>query len=373
MISGFIPGIHSNTISSILYNSDFLPQYLPYIIVAAAGVHTVLSFLPSMFFGIPEENTIVSVLPSQKMVLEGKAYTAMNVIVISFLCSLFLSILLLPLSFVMFTYLYSIIDGYMLYFLILASIILVLSENNDELKGLALIVFIMAGLLGLITINSPVKEPLFPIFTGLFAISTLIDSTLSRRAPSKQTETKVELNFIFPIILGVVFGFLADLFPGIASPAQVAVFASPLLLVQPIFYLAFTASMAVSHTVFAFASLITISKARVGALIYLDNIVNIDISNFLPYLIIFTISVIIGCAIILIISRKVSGLFNFNFSNIHPYLIVYLTLLVFVISGWLGIMVLICSTMIGYLPLVFGVKRVHVMGAIIIPTMVFLI
>lgn len=58
IFSGLIPGVHANTISSILVQLNLDPVFLSFIIIGAIGTHTILSFLPAIFLGIPDDQTV---------------------------------------------------------------------------------------------------------------------------------------------------------------------------------------------------------------------------------------------------------------------------------------------------------------------------
>ncbi len=371
--SGFVPGIHSNTISAILMEMNLDPVSLSYIIIAGLGAHTLISFVPAIFFGVPEDSTYISVLPGQKLVLEGKGLVAIKLVILSSLISMSISLALFPVVLFLFPTVFNFISPYLIFVLILASCFMILSEKDLKKVIFALFIFILAGALGYLTINAPIKEPLFPIFTGLFAFSTLIATLWSKPKIPEQIIKKIEFNFWIALLAGIFLGFMADLFPGIATPAQLAVFASPLLLKCPKKYLVFTSSLAVSHIIFAFASLGTIGKARVGALSYVSQLIEPSLDNLIPLMFGFILSVCLASVLLLLIYKKLKYLFQIDTQKLYIALLIYLTFLVFVISGPLGIATLVAGTAIGSLPLFLGVKRVHVMGVIIIPSILILI
>ncbi|MFA5382022.1 MAG: tripartite tricarboxylate transporter permease [Candidatus Micrarchaeia archaeon] len=373
VFSGFIPGIHSNTISTLLMETNLDPMSLCFIIIAGLGAHTLISFVPAIFLGVPEDSTYISALPGQKLVLEGEGLNAVKLIIISCLISSFISLCLFPIVLILFPITFNFIYPYLIFILIFASCFMIVSERSIKKILYASLVFIMAGVLGCITINAPIKEPLFPIFTGLFAFSTLIATLWTKPKILKQINKKIEFNFWIPLLAGIILGFIADLFPGIATPAQLAVFVSPLLLACPKKYLVFTSSLAISHIVFAFASLPTIGKARIGALNYVSQLIEPSLNNLLPLMFIFILSICLASILLLLIYKKFEYIFRINTQHLYLCLILYLAVMVFLISGPLGIATLIAGTAIGSLPLFFNIKRVHVMGVIIIPSILMLI
>jgi TctA family transporter len=92
-----IPGLHVNTLSLVLVSAFPLleppvqglcasfsldpwlaPLLLSCTIVSAAVTHSFLDFLPSLFLGVPEEGTVISVLPGHRLLLEGRAMDAVR-------------------------------------------------------------------------------------------------------------------------------------------------------------------------------------------------------------------------------------------------------------------------------------------------------
>ncbi|MEM2974568.1 MAG: tripartite tricarboxylate transporter permease, partial [Candidatus Micrarchaeia archaeon] len=122
-ISGILPGIHSNTIAQIFDSITLNPVLMGVAIVAASSVYTIISFLPSIFLCVPESSTILSVLPGQKMLREGKGLYAVYISSFSALIALIISIILLPLFFVLIPTTYLIIRSFMAFLLALICLV----------------------------------------------------------------------------------------------------------------------------------------------------------------------------------------------------------------------------------------------------------
>ena len=371
IFSGLVPGVHSNTITSILVQLSIDPSFLGFIIIATLAGHTVFEFLPAIFLGIPDENTVVSVLPGQRMLLQGRSAEAIRTCAFSLLLSTLLSLMLFPLSLVLFPLLFSFVEPLMLPFLLAASLFLLLTEKEVQKIAFASLIFLLSGTFGFFVLNSPVKDPLFPAFTGLFAMSSLIASVRTKQELPEQKDRPFNFDFLKFVAAGVVLGMLADLFPGISAPAQIAVFASAFLVFgEPRHYLALVSSIAASHAIFGFSSLIAINKARMGALVALRDVVEISLPTALPYIAAFALVVGLASLALLFFSRRAKELVKVNFTHFNLVLIFYILGLVLIICGPAGIIILAASTAIGSLPLFLGVRRTHVMGLIIVPSII---
>ncbi len=368
ILSGLIPGVHANTIATVLTQSGLDSSILPALILGALGSHIIVSYFPAVFLSIPEEGTYVSVLPAHRMTLRGKGLEALRICVISILLSSSLSFFLLPVSVLLFPFLSSLIQPAMPVALILAAAFLIFSEK--EKIPHALLVFLLSGVLGYLALNSTINEPLFPLFTGLFAISALIMGTKNRDVPEKQEDRLLKLNFKKFILLGILLGFIADLFPGIGSPAQVAVFASAFVAMKSREFLALTSSIASSHVVFAIASMVILGRARVGALAAAGSIAEFTAQD-IPFMAgILMLSLGMGAIFLIAVSRLAGPILRANFLAINSVIAAFLLFTVALLSGPLGLLVLATATAIGLSPMLFGVKRIHVMGAILLPTII---
>ena len=58
--------------------------------------HTFLDFIPSIFLGVPEAETALSILPGHKMVLKGYAFEAIKFTTIGSFLSVIVTLFLFP-------------------------------------------------------------------------------------------------------------------------------------------------------------------------------------------------------------------------------------------------------------------------------------
>ena len=84
-ISGIIPGVHSNTVAGCVAGASgpllvlFGPEGLAAAIVATMVTHTFLDAIPSTFLGVPDPDTVLSVLPAHRLCLAGHGEEAVRV------------------------------------------------------------------------------------------------------------------------------------------------------------------------------------------------------------------------------------------------------------------------------------------------------
>ncbi len=367
LIIGLIPGLHSNTIISFLYSLGIPSEIFPIFIITLFGAYSVSSFIPSIFFGIPDDSSILTVLPGQKLVKEGKGFLALKTVLFSVLFASLISVALFPFSLSIFPFLYSLIKPHMFYILILLSSILILKTKNPIYS---LIIFLISGLLGYSTFSLKLEDPFLPLFTGMFAIAAMFAYKKTKLPPQK--DSPLDLSIFKYIVLGVIGGFLADLIPGVSSPSQVAAFISLFLPITSLGYLATISSVSISEAIFALSTTASINKSRIGAIVWLNDFSDVAI-NPLPYLTLFLFSVLITCFILYKLRSKISILTSIDFSKFNLYLIFYLSILVYFIDGIMGLVVFFAATLLGYITLILKVERTMLMGTIILPTILFLL
>ncbi len=384
IITGLIPGIHINLISILLLSvSGYFLVYVNKIslgvfIIAMAVTHSFLDSIPSIFLGAPDADQALNVLPGHKLLMEGKGFEAIKLTVIGSLICLILTIMLIPVTIPILPTLYNFINPYIGWILLFVSIYMILRNNGISKKLWSFFVFVLSGILGIIVLNFPnLSQPLFPMLSGMFGISTLLLSLNDQVSIPIQTfEETIILKKIkgFKAIMAAVFsGSLTGIFPGLGS-AQAAIIAVEIVGNVGIYaFMVLIGGINTVNFVFSLATLFSLEKARNGAIIVVKEIVEkINMSE----LIIFLCTALIAGGIATILALKVSKIFakiitKLNYKKMCISIISLIFILVILISGIWGISVLIISTAIGMIPALVGVGRNNAMGCLMIPVIIF--
>jgi putative membrane protein len=122
----------------------------------------------------------------------------------------------------------------------------------------------------------------------------------------------------------------------------------------------------------SFITLYLINKARTGAASTIQQIMQIT-----PKDLIFIIAaVIIAAAISILITSKISKFFakkihKINYSKISFVVLLFLIIIITIFSGFLGFFILTISTILGLTCIYTGIRRGFLMGALLIPTILF--
>ena len=380
IFTGLIPGIHINLVAiSTLTLTPFLLNYLDPItiavfIISMAITHSFLDFIPSIFLGAPETETALSVLPGHKLLLEGKAYEAIKLTVIGSLCGLIIAISLVPFFLITLWKIYSTIKEYIAYLLIFTSLLLII---KDKQKHWALITFSMAGALGISVLRLvTLKQPLFPLLSGLFGTSALLLSYSQKTKIPKQEITQTNLKkktIIKSLISSLIAGSICSFMPGL-GPAQAAILGSQLLgKIKERGFLILVGSLGIIDIIISFVTLYTLNRARNGAIVAVSQIV--ETFNF-NHLLIFLGSSLIAGAIATVLALQFGKIFSkiitkINYQKLCLIIISLITVLVLFFSGPLGLFVLFISTMVGLIPQLTNTGRNHLMGCLILPVIIF--
>ena len=386
ILTGLIPGIHINLVGVFLISlaASFLsflnPIYFVVFIVAMAITHTFVDFIPSIFLGCPDTDTELSILPGHDLLKKGRGYEAITLTTYGSLAAIFILILLaFPVANLLerfYDFLKILIPG----LLILISFFLISSEK--KMKN-ALVAFLLTGLLGSILLigDLGVKEPLLPLLTGLFGGSMLIISIRDKISIPKQKISKTKTKLFKPLLGATIASPLCSFLPGLGS-GQAAIIGNSISNLfsrnknVEVDKKGFLVLLGATNTLvmgFSFIALYAIARTRTGATVALQEIIGILSKEIL----------ILSLAVILIsgiasffITIKLAKFFSTKIANINYTLLCELTLIVlvvivFLVSGFLGVLVLAASTATGIYCISLGVRRTNMMGCLLIPVIIF--
>jgi putative membrane protein len=375
IFTGLSPGIHVNLVSVLMLSISGVvldlisPLAVAVIIVAMAVTHTFLDTIPSIFLGAPEESTAMSILPGHRYLLQGRAFEAVQLALIGALGGLILSLLFLPLFLLVTKGLYSWLQPFIGWILLVLCGFMILREGN---KLWALTLFMISGCLGLIVFALPVKEPLFPLFSGMFGVSMLISSLRQKVNIPKQEFTNVEENEKWKAMPCAVFvGWIASFMPGL-GPAQAAVIGSLLVKLEEKGFMILVGGLSTVNMVLSLVSFYELDKARNGAIVVVSRFLEIQFSDFLILIFVSLIAGGVATILTLKFAKIFSNLINkVNYQKLCFFVICLIVIIVTLLCGWVGLLILIVSIAVGVIPEVKGIARSHMMGCLMVPVIIY--
>ena len=375
ILTGLAPGIHINLVGAILISlsaSFFIsvnPTYLVVFIVAMAITHSFVDFIPSIFLGAPDEGAELSVLPGHEMLKEGRGYEAIMLTNYGSISAVFILIIVsIPLVFLV-PKIYNFISGAIPFILILISLFMIFSEEE---KFSSLFVFGIAGILGLIVLNlENLSQPLLPLLSGLFGASSLIISIKTKTQIPKQIITKLEINFFRPLGGSLISSLICGFLPGLGS-GQAAVMGNLISKNDRKGFLVLLGSTNTLVMGLSFIAIYTIQRARTGAAASIQELIG-QISPEIIFLIFFV--VFISGLVSFQITKILAGFFSdkiekIDYAKLSLFTIIFLSVVVFLVSGFLGFFVFFVSTLTGIYCISSNVKRTLMMSCLLVPTII---
>ncbi len=383
IITGLTPGIHINLVSVMLLSSTtwllkyFHPLSLAVFIIAMSVTHTFLDAIPSIFLGAPESATALGVLPGHRYLLKGQGLMAVKLTLVGSFGAVLLSIILFPVFLLIVKYGYPIIKSYVGYLLIATAVFMIL---RDRKKLWALFVFFLSGSLGLIVLNIPnFSDPLFPMLSGMFGISTLLISlNESQSLPEQKQEQRVKLRpkvTVQALLSGQFSGFITAVMPGLGAATAAVISMQITRKLGDNGFMVLMGSINTVNFILSMATLYVLGKARNGSIIAVQQLLSsVDVNT----LIIFLCATLVAGSLSVFLVLKIGKLFSklitkVNYRLLVAGIILFITLLVGILTGWLGLFILFISTAVGIIPAVTKITRTHGMGCLLLPVILYFV
>ena len=375
--TGLIPGIHINLVAisalSLPLITNLPITILLIFITAMAITHTFIDFIPSIFLGAPDEDTGLGILPGHELLIKGQGHQALKLTLLGSSIAVASLILIIPVFILIMPTIFPFLQRMMAFFLIWISIFLIYNEKESKTK--AILIFVLAGFLGLAALNLDIKQPMLPLLTGLFGTSTIVHSIKSKTIiPEQKIERlgiyKAEL--IKPTIATIIVSPICSFFPGLGS-SQAAIIGSEVTgkLNREQFLILLGSVNTIVMSV-SFVTLFLFQKSRTGAAFAISQITQLSSTNLITILITILLSAIIAIPISLSISKFIAKrIHKFSYTKISIAILIFLVSIIFYFSGTLGLTTLTIATLLGLTCIEFSTRRSFLMGAILIPTIIF--
>ena len=383
VVTGLVPGIHVNTAAplavALASNRGIAPLPAASFICALSLTHTFIDFIPTTLLGIPSEDTAVAALPAHRMVLMGRGLEAIR---LSGLASLFavvsLVICVYP-SLALIRGGYPLVKAAIPFVLVVVLARMIASHGTLRRMGMAALVVALSGVFGWAVLTGPVwgPDPLFPVFSGMFGISTLLISmrgTCSAPPQSLDAELQAGRNeMLCSMAQGTLAGSCVALIPGIGA-SQAA-----LLVVRPRGhdpmrgYICSCCAINTANALFALMVLQVGGAARNGALVHVQRLLGtVTPPTFHALLAVMCLAAGLAYPLLMALARLLMpALSRVSYRRLSLVGIVFQGVLVCALSGILGALLCAVATAVGLLPALMGVHRSTVMSFLLIPVLSF--
>ncbi len=397
IISGLTPGLHLNNFAAMLLavspqlmSFGLSPFQMASIILAASISQTFFDSIPAVFLGAPDSETALTVLPGQRLMLEGRGIEAVRLCALGSAGSVLFAILLIaPLSWIVSSY-YDYLTKYVGILLLAIALLMIRSERGPWIEGqgswvhykykaIAALLFVTSGLLGIFAFNhenllsSPLGlEPqvLLPLLSGIFGASALLLSLSADTKIPEQKESEIKLSastLAKAVFSGGLGGSVVAWIPGV-SPSVAAITARLGVVPGPEEFLVSIAGVNTANALFSLVALYVIDKPRSGAAAAIQELMTLDQSIF-AQMIIIAVMVAAASYLACIGAARLAGraMSRLNYRLLCLGVLLFLVAMTYAFTGFFGLFIFFLSTVVGLIAPVAGIYRTHAMGVLMLP------
>jgi putative membrane protein len=423
VISGLIPGIHTNNFALILLalspgisDLGFSNTLVAVIILANSITHTFLNIIPAVYLGAPDADTALAVLPGHDMLLDGMGAAAVRLSAIGSAGSIIVSLLLAIPLMLFFGHYYEYMRENMGWILLAIVALMILTESGRYIEGqgslvhlkykfYAMIVILMSGVLGSLAFeNEHLIQPylglgsldslgsfgsscspsiLLSLLTGLFGASVLLISILTKSSMPTQRRSSPDLRsrwVLRGIAVGSIAGSIVAWLPGVSSAIAtvLARFAIRGSLehhrIRAMEFIVSVSGANTSNAIFCLIALFAIGYPRSGATIAVRDLVGrtLDMHTVLLFLTVVVLVSIASYIITISIGDFApSVLAHVDYQKLCTAILIGLVLMVSLFNGTFGLVIFLTAIPIGMLPYYMGIRKSHAMGVILLPVLMY--
>ena len=395
--SGMVPGIHVNTLAAMMLAgypllSDCLSSFIPHemlpvcvasCIMSASIVHSFVDYVPSVFIGAPDQDDILSALPGHSLLLEGRGMAAIRSAAIGSCVGACSSILLaIPLQLMLAHGLSDYLDSITSVVLIAVILILLLHERDPRNIVWCASIMLVSGLIGLICMDLDIPcegiltggTLLFPMLTGLFGMPTMLQSLRNNRIDDQIDDDAYPVGPV-PGIKGVLTGVLTGWFPGITSTTGAILSDAVTPERSREGFISMVASIGTAAAIIMLVTMSVSGKGRSGTMIIIgqilgDSVIGVMNECFILLLLTAAFATLLGYKSTIACGKLMSRIINrVDTVLLNKACIVLIVILAILLTGPYGLLILVISTMTGFLPIKVGVSRVYLTGCLLIPSL----
>jgi putative membrane protein len=402
-VLALIPALHIYNVAGLLILSAaalsnvLSPDQLAMLLLGMIVGYAMLSTIPSIFLAAPDEAAAFVVLPGQKWLLERRGYEAAILTGVGSLCGLAVLIVISPIAGEASRVLQIILSPHLGWILATIIVFMLMSEwpkGGDRGTsgwarfrsawtglGAGLLTFLLSGLLGFIIMYRSVVpteiafQNLLPAFLGLFAIPMVLTNLImGTQVPKQHIATSIDITpsllfrgaaagsmgglfaAFFPVVTGGIGGFLA----GHATAQRDE--------------RTFIVSQGTSKFVYYVGGFLLfflpgLHLARGGMAQMLSTIYTPSTPQL--YFTIVGAMAICGAVsfgLLILFSRLAIKLIDrIDYRIISVATLILLISLIFLTTGFGGLLIAIPATAIGLIPTLFGSRRMNCLGILLIP------
>ena len=359
--------------------------------------YAVLNTIPSIFLGAPDESTIFVVLPGQKYLMERRGFEAAVLTGIGGLGGLLILLLLAPILPTVLPIVRRVVGPHLHWILGAVILFMLMSEwpkgsdrGSTRLArffdawrsvGAGLLTFLLSGALGFVLFYGnlvPTEmafQNLMPAFVGLFALPWVLQNIVSRACvPDQYVAGSLDLSprlivrgvgagalgglfaAFFPVVTGGIGGFLAGHATAQRDDRLFILSQGTSKLIYYVGAFVFFFVPGVHLTRGGMAWMLSVLYSPRTPAIYWVTIAAMLISGGLAFLMLLWLS----RGAIRLVTR-------IDYRWISAATLLVLVALVYLLTGWGGLLIALIAMGIGLMPVMWGARRMNCMGVLLVP------
>jgi len=358
-----------------------------------------MNTISTIFFSAPDDTTFLILMPSQVMLNNGRGFEVALLMGLGCLVGAIMLTIIAPSLLLIFPPFMSLITPHIHWVLALFLFYILLSEFPKDVgigksrwkrfkggwRNLAAgyLTFGLSALMGFIIMNThiiPVEAAYFgmlPAFIGLFAIPSLIMNIVSKvKIPEQKIQRSLDASPL-DIIKGGIAGFSGGFFAAVV-PALTGGMGSVIAgqatgqREESQFLVSIGASRFVYYVgafFFLFIPGYTVVRgglANLAAIYYIPR----KYSEFYAAVAGIALGAVLAFTMLVAISYLLAkNIHKIRYDYVSVAIIIVLSIITYITTGIIGLLIMIVGTGIGLLPLIYGSRRLHCLAVIIFPLM----
>jgi len=375
--SGLTPGLHANNFALLL--ASVVPSLpgptvaLGAAMLAAGVVHTFLDVVPALALGVPDPATAAVTLPGHRLVLDGRGREALRLSALgSGLAVVVALVAAVPVTRAV-EAVYPTLRRHLPVLLAAVAVFLVGTEPTWRRRGAAVVTLGVASGMGWLVLDLDPAGPvaaggvLAPLFAGLFGAPVLIEA-LSGEGVPPQADPTVTLDrrtVLGTASAGAGAGALVGYLPGVSAAVGT-------VLVLPAVpgesgargFLVASSGANTANTGFALFALLALGTPRTGVMVAMDRAGTVGSAGVLLGTV--CLAAAVGFALVVSVGdvylRTVGRL---DYARVSLATGALLVAVAYLFAGGLGLAIFALAAVVGLLPPVLGVRRVHLMAVLV--------
>ena len=399
-----VPGLHTYNVMGLLAVTalgagvDVQPDIMIAVCAGLLTSYSIASAIPAVLLAAPDESAFFTVLPGQKLLMQGRGYEAVLITAAGSLAGLYgLLLIVAPLASRILPNAQHVLKLHFHWILWCVIAFMLLSEwpkggrfgpggwrralHAWRSPGMGLVTFLLSGLLGfLLFYRSPLPassafQNLMPAFIGLFTIPWLLLNMITSIRPPPQRLTLPGRDLALPLlrgsVAGAVGGSMAAFFPVLTGGVGGMLAGHALSIRED---RAFLASQGAARAMYYVGGVMLLfvphlHLTRGGAAWLLrPHFVPYSREHFLLFLGAVGIAACLAFLAVAPLSRITArAAASIGYGRISCLALLTAAGIVLVITGPAGLLVTAVATAIGLLPPLFGARRMNALGVILLP------